>query len=124
MDRRVATSLQAPSTAPEEEAMEVQLLVVYPTPKDAKEFERRYREEHLPYAGPRLMAAGATKVVTRRVHGSPAGAPVVHAISEVTFPSLAAAQACAASSGGKEALAHAASISSGGAPQFLVVGEV
>ena len=42
-------------------------------------------------------------------------------MSDVTFPSLGALQACAASDGGKQALAHAASISSGGAPMLMVV---
>jgi len=92
------------------------LLVMYPTPKDPKSFERAYLEEHLPYAGPRL--AGATSVVSKRVAG--AGGPY-HVISDVTFPSLDALQKCAASTGGKEALAHAASISTGGAPVVLVV---
>ena len=34
---------------------------------------------------------------------------------------MAALQSCAASKGGREALAHAASISTGGAPVVLVV---
>jgi len=96
--------------------MPAHLLIMYPSPKDPKKFERAYREEHLPYAGPRL--AGATSVVSKRVAG--ADAPY-HAISDVTFPSLDALQACAVSAGGKEALAHAASISTGGAPVVLVV---
>jgi len=48
------------------------LLVVYPVPNNADEFDRAYREQHLPYAGPRLK--GAISVVTRRVVG-PAYAP-------------------------------------------------
>jgi hypothetical protein len=47
--------------------MTAHLLIMYPHPKDAKEFDRAYREEHLPYAGPRLK--GATGVVTKRVVG-------------------------------------------------------
>jgi hypothetical protein len=47
--------------------MSVQLLVISPPPKDSVAFERAYREEHLPYAGPRLMAGGATGVTTKRV---------------------------------------------------------
>jgi uncharacterized protein (TIGR02118 family) len=90
------------------------LLVMYPMPKDPKTFDRRYQEEHLPYAGPRLT--GATGVVSKRV-ASPAP---FYAISDVTFPSLATLQACAASEGAKEALAHAASISTGGPPVVLV----
>ena len=52
--------------------MTAHLLIIYPTPKDAKAFDRAYREEHLPYAGPRLE--GATGVTTQRVVG-PAFAP-------------------------------------------------
>ncbi len=96
------------------------LLVMYPTPKNAAEFARAYREEHLPYAGPRLI--GATGVVSRRAVPV-GGAPAFHAVSDVTFPSLEALQACAASRSGQEALAHAASISTGGAPTILVMTE-
>lgn len=99
--------------------MSVQLLVIYPPPKDPKEFDRAYREEHLPYAKPRL--AGATDVVTKRVLGSPGGNPLAYAISFVAFPSAEAAKTCAQSKGGQEALQHAASISTGGAPQFLLI---
>jgi uncharacterized protein (TIGR02118 family) len=93
------------------------LLVIYPPPKDTNAFERAYREEHLPYAGPRLK--GATGVVSKRV-AAPDGKAPYYAISDVTFPSMAALQTCAASAGGREALAHAASISTGGAPLILV----
>jgi uncharacterized protein (TIGR02118 family) len=96
--------------------MNAHLLVMYPTPKDPKAFERAYREEHLPYAGPRLVGAGATGVTSKRVAAGP-----YHAISDITFPSIEALQACAASAGGKEALAHAASISTGGPPVVVVV---
>lgn len=95
------------------------LLVMYPTPKDAQRFERAYREEHLPYAGPRLI--GATGVTSKRVAAAPGAPPGYHAISDVCFPSLEALQACAASKGGQEALAHAASISTGGPPVILIV---
>ena len=99
--------------------MTAHLLVMYPTPKDPNVFDRRYREEHLPYAGPRLD--GATGVVTKRVVGPAFSPPPYHMISDVTFPSIETLKACAASSRGKEALAHAASISSGGAPTLVVV---
>jgi hypothetical protein len=57
--------------------MSTHLLILYPTPADPAAFERAYRDEHLPYAGPRL--AGATGVATKRVVG-PAGAPKVLAV--------------------------------------------
>jgi uncharacterized protein (TIGR02118 family) len=99
--------------------MTAHLLVMYPPPKDTKAFDRAYREEHLPYAGPRLE--GAVSVVSKRVAGSPSGASDFYAISDVTFPSLRALQECASSARAKEALAHAASISTGGPPTLLVV---
>ena len=99
--------------------MTAHLLIIYPIPKDAAEFDRAYREEHLPYAGPKL--AGATGVTTQRVVGPGFAPPPYHLMSDVSFPSLDALKACAGSDGGKEALAHAASISSGGAPMLIVV---
>lgn len=98
--------------------MNANLLVMYPTPKDAAAFDRAYREEHLPFAGPRLK--GATGVASRKV-ASPAGDSPYHLISDISFPSLEALQACAKSHGGKEALAHAASISTGGPPVVLIL---
>jgi uncharacterized protein (TIGR02118 family) len=103
-------------TQPEEIKMTAHLLIMYPMPKDTRAFDRAYREQHLPYAAPRLT--GATSVVSKRVAGS--GAPY-YAISDVSFPTLDALQACAAAPSAKEALAHAASISTGGPPVILIV---
>jgi uncharacterized protein (TIGR02118 family) len=97
--------------------MTAHLFIMYPTPKDPSQFDRAYREQHLPFAGPRLT--GATSVVSNRVAG-PDGA-AFYAISDVSFPSLEALQACAGSQSGQEAIAHAASISTGGPPVVLVV---
>jgi hypothetical protein len=60
--------------------MSVQLLVIYPPPKDPAEFDRAYRNDHLPFAGPRLV--GATGVTTKRVLGAPGGTPFAHWISK------------------------------------------
>jgi uncharacterized protein (TIGR02118 family) len=98
--------------------MTAHLLVLYPHPKNADAFARAYREEHLPYAGPRLHSA--TGVATRRVVGPGTAPPPYALISDVSFPTLEALQRCAASAGGREALAHAASISSGGSPTIVV----
>ncbi len=98
--------------------MSAHLLILYPIPKDTKVFDRAYREEHLPYAGPRLK--GATGVETRRVAGPSFAPPPYHLMSDVSFPNLDALKACAASKSGQEALTHAASISSGGAPMLIV----
>src|SRR4051812_2043020 len=99
--------------------MSAHLLILYPNPKDEAEFDRAYVEEHLPYAAPRL--AGATGVKTKRVVGPSFAPPPYHLISDVSFPTIEALMACANSSGAKEALGHAASISSGGAPVIIAV---
>jgi uncharacterized protein (TIGR02118 family) len=100
--------------------MTAHLLVLYPHPKNIDAFVRAYREEHLPYAGPRLAGAGATGVATRRVVGPSFAPPPYALMSDISFPTIEALQKCAASAGGKEALAHAASISSGGSPTIVV----
>src|SRR5258707_10274225 len=66
---------------------------------------------------------GKTKIVATRVLGSPQGISPFYRIAEIHFPSMQALEACAASEGGKEALAHAVKISSGGPPIFLVAEE-
>ena len=99
--------------------MTAHLLILYPVPKDTAKFDRAYREEHLPYAGPRLV--GATGVKTQRVIGPGFAPPPYHLMSDVSFPTLDALKACAASDSGKEALGHAASISTGGAPMLIAV---
>ena len=101
--------------------MTAHLLILYPLPKDKAAFDKAYREEHLPLAGPKLV--GALGVVTKRVVGPAFAPPPYHLMSDVSFPSLEALKACATSTGGQEALAHAASISSGGAPLVMVVEE-
>ena len=67
--------------------------------------------------------AGKTKLVATKVVASPQGTPPFYRIAEVHFHSMQALQDCAASEGGKQTLAHAVSISSGGAPIFLVAEE-
>jgi hypothetical protein len=103
----------------EERTVSAHLLILYPIPKDAVAFERAYHDEHLSYAGPRLI--GATGVATKRVVGPAFAPPPYHLMSDVSFPTIDALKSCAASKGGKEALEHAASISSGGAPTIIVV---
>ncbi|MFZ0496642.1 MAG: EthD family reductase [Methylocella sp.] len=100
----------------------VKLVVIYPRPKDIAVFEKLYQEEHVPMAVDKL--AGKTKFVATKVLATPDGTPPpFYRIAEVHFPSLEALQACAQSAGGKETVAHAVKISSGGAPIFLVAEE-
>jgi uncharacterized protein (TIGR02118 family) len=99
----------------------VKLIVIYPSPKDIESFERVYKNEHVPMAVEKL--GGKTKIVASKIVGSPQGTPPFHRIAEIHFPSMEALQACAASDGGKQTLANAVAISSGGAPIFLVAEE-
>jgi uncharacterized protein (TIGR02118 family) len=101
--------------------MDVKLVVIYPQPTNVDVFEKVYQEEHVPLAVAKL--GGKTKIVATRILGSPQGTPRFYRVAEVYFPSLQALEACAASEGGREALAHAVKISSGGPPIFLVAEE-
>jgi len=100
---------------------DVKLIVIYPSPKDVGAFDKIYQNEHVPLAVTNL--GGKSKIVATKVLGSPQGTHPFYRIAEVYFPSMQALQACAASDGGKEALAHAVKISSGGPPIFLVAEE-
>ncbi len=99
----------------------VKLIVMYPRPDDLEAFEKAYQDEHVPMAIEKL--AGKTKFIATKVFGSPQGEPAFHRIAEIHFPSMAALEACAASAGGQETLAHATSISTGGPPVLLVAEE-
>lgn len=101
--------------------MSAKLIVMYPPPKDVQAFETIYKGEHVPLAVEKLL--GKTKIVATRVLGSPGGKPAFHRIAEVHFPSMQSLEECAASEGGKQTIANAVAISSGGAPVFLVAEE-
>ena len=101
--------------------MPVKLIVIYPPPTNVDAFETVYKRDHVPMAVEKL--SGKTKIVGTRVLGSPQGKPVFHRIAEIHFPSMEALEACAASDGGKQTLANAVAISSGGTPVFLLAEE-
>ena len=96
-------------------------VVIYPRPKDIEAFEQVYQKEHVPMAVEKL--AGKTKFIATKVVASPQGTPPFYRIAEIHFPSMEALQACAASAGAQQTIAHAVSISSGGPPIFLVAEE-
>ena len=95
----------------------VKLVVIYPHPKNVDAFENIYQSEHVPLAVAKL--GGKTKMVATKILGSPQGVPPFYRVAEVYFPSMQALEACAASEGGKEVLANAVKISSGGAPHLF-----
>jgi uncharacterized protein (TIGR02118 family) len=99
----------------------VKLIVAYPQPTDGSAFERIYQQEHVPMAIANLH--GKTKMVATKTLQSPQGGPPFYRIAEVHFPSMEALQRCAESAGGKETLAHAVKISSGGPPVIMIAEE-
>jgi uncharacterized protein (TIGR02118 family) len=99
--------------------MSVKLLVLYPTPKDSEQFDRRYEREHLPMGKASLI--GATGLASYRILGSPAGKSPFARLTEVSFPTLEALHA--ALPGAQKTLANAVEISTGGAPHFMVLEE-
>jgi uncharacterized protein (TIGR02118 family) len=99
----------------------VKLVVIYPLPTDMEAFEKVYLMEHVPMAVEKLI--GKTKIVATKIAASPQGTPPFYRIVEVHFPSKSALEACAATPGAQQTLAHAAKISTGGTPVFLIAEE-
>jgi hypothetical protein len=66
---------------------------------------------------------GLTRLVLTKVTGSPQGKIAAYRIAEAYFPSMNDLQTCIDSDGGKEVMAHAHSISSGGPPLILICEE-
>ncbi len=99
----------------------VKAVVIYPRPKDEELFERLYKEEHLPLVESKLK--GLTRLVTTKVLNSPQGKVQVYRIAELHFGSLEDVNRCLESEEGKEVVAHAVSISTGGPPILLVCEE-
>jgi uncharacterized protein (TIGR02118 family) len=99
--------------------MSAKLLVLYPTPTDPEQFDRRYVREHLPMG--KASLAGATGLASYRILGSPSGKSPFARVTEVSFPSLKALQECATLPAAQRTLANAVEISTGGAPHFMIV---
>jgi uncharacterized protein (TIGR02118 family) len=99
----------------------VKVVVIYPRPQDEQAFEKAYLEEHVPMAENKLK--GLTRLVLTKVTGSPQGKVTAYRIDELYFSSMNDLNACIESEAGKEVIAHAQSISSGGPPLVLVCEE-
>lgn len=74
-------------------------------------------------AGPSGPAVLVARPRAKDGLGSPVGTPPFYRVAEIHFPSMAALEACAASEGGQQTLAHARSISTGGTPIFSIAEE-
>jgi uncharacterized protein (TIGR02118 family) len=99
----------------------VKFIVIYPRPQDEAAFEQAYLEEHVPMAENKLK--GMTRLVLTKVTGSPQGKVSAYRIAEVYFSTMDDLNKCLESDAGKEVVAHAAQISSGGPPLLLVCEE-
>lgn len=98
------------------------IVVIYPRPTDIRAFDKEYTERHLPMALDSF--GGLVKLVPRRVVGTPTGdTPAYYRIAELYFRSMDDLKKAASSSSAGEAVQHAVSISTGGAPIFLVAEE-
>src|SRR5580704_17265433 len=97
------------------------LIVAYPPPVDIDAFEKVYAEEHVPLAVAKLE--GKTKIVATKILASPQRKPQFYRVAEVHFPSMKVLEECAASAWGKETLANAFKISSGGPPVIMIAEE-
>jgi uncharacterized protein (TIGR02118 family) len=99
----------------------VKVVVIYPQPVDEKAFEREWSERHKPLVEEKLK--GMTRFVDSRVVGSPMGRVAAYRIAEAHFSNIDELNKALESDGGKEVLAHAASMSSGGTPIVLLCEE-
>jgi uncharacterized protein (TIGR02118 family) len=99
----------------------VKIVVIYPKPGDEEAFETIYKEEHLPLAESKLK--GMTRLVSTKVLSSPMGKVTAYRIAEVHFSTMDDLNKCLESDGGKQVIAHAAQISTGGPPIMLVCEE-
>jgi uncharacterized protein (TIGR02118 family) len=97
------------------------LLVLYPHPTDAAEFERRYREEHTPMVHAKI--AGLRKFYAGRIVGSAVGAAPYARVAELTFDSVDALNASMNSPDGQAVVGHAFELSTGGPMTVLIVEE-
>lgn len=96
----------------------VKIVVIYPRPTDEVEFERAYSEEHVPMVEHKLK--GLTRLVLTKVVGSPQGKVSAYRLAEVHFSTMEDLNKAAESDAGKEVIAHAIKISTGGPPIMLV----
>ena len=99
----------------------VKVVIIYPRPQDEQAFEKAYLGEHVPLAESKLK--GLTRLVLTKVTGSPQGKIAAYRLAEAYFSSMTDLQACIDSDGGKEVIAHAQTISSGGQPLILICEE-
>jgi uncharacterized protein (TIGR02118 family) len=96
------------------------LVVLYPPPVNAAEFEKTYLEEHVPLV--RAQMPAVTRLELGRVHGAGSAKPF-HWMAQLHFDTMDALKATTASDGAQRAAGHAQQLSTGGAPVMFIVEE-
>jgi uncharacterized protein (TIGR02118 family) len=96
----------------------VKIVVIFPRPTDEAEFERVYTDEHVPMLEDKFK--GLTRLVLTKVVNSPQGKVSSYRMAEVHFSTMDDLHKATQSDGGKEILAHAVKISTGGPPLMLI----
>ncbi len=96
----------------------VKIVVIYPRPTDESEFERAYTQEHIPMVEDKMK--GITRLVLTKVLSSPQGKVSAYRMAEVHFSTMDDLNKAAESDAGKQVIAHAVKISTGGPPIMLI----
>ena len=96
----------------------VKIVVIYPHPTDAAEFERVYADEHVPMVEDKLK--GVTRLVLTKVVTSPQGKVAAYRLAEVHFSTMDDLTKAVESDAGQAIVAHAQKISTGGPPIILI----
>jgi len=92
------------------------LVVLYPPPTDAAEFDRAYQEEHVPLMRDKMKGM---KVAVTSFKAAAAGELPYYLMAEIWAPTIADLQAFFDTPDGQEVGGHAVKISSGGPPTML-----
>src|ERR1700761_3049587 len=95
----------------------VKVVIIYPRPQDEQAFEKAYLGEHVPLAESKLK--GLTRLVLTKVTGSPQGKIAAYRLGGGHFAHKAEVPAGIEYDPGKEVVAHAQAISTGGQPLIL-----
>jgi uncharacterized protein (TIGR02118 family) len=95
------------------------LIVLYPTPSDAQDFEKMYHEEHEPLV--RAQLGAARKLTGAQIEPMGDQATPYHWMAEFHFDTMEELKQAIASDGGLRTGAHARQISTGGPPLMFVV---
>ena len=97
------------------------LVLIYPRPQNEAEFERVYKNVHMPMVEEKLK--GLNRFVATKIVGSPQGSTRTYRIAEAHFSDMKTLEACMESEGGRQVIEHAKSMSTGGPPIVLVCEE-